>query len=88
MELKDTATLMQSGDYKERFKAEYYQVVIRFEKLRAMLDKWDNGTLEFTPTCNEGLYKLQIKAMADYIAALETRAIIEGVNLDTTRNPG
>lgn len=88
MELKDTVALMQSDDYKERFKAEYYQVVIRFEKLRTMLDKWDDGTLEFTPTCNIGLYKLQIKAMADYIAALETRAIIEGVDLDTTRNPG
>lgn len=87
MELKDTVALMQSADYKERFKAEYYQVVIRFEKLRAMLDKWDDGTLEFTPTCNRGLYNLQIKAMADYIAALETRAIIEGVDLDTTRNP-
>lgn len=88
MELKDTAALMQSADYKERFKAEYYQVVIRFEKLRTMLDKWDDGTLEFTPTCNRGLYNLQIKAMADYIAVLEARAIIEGVDLDTTRNPG
>lgn len=79
---------MQSDDYKERFKAEYYQTVIRFEKLRAMLVKWDNGTLEFTPTCNRGLYNLQIKAMADYIAVLEARAIIEGVELDLTRNPG
>lgn len=82
MELKDTAALMQSGDYKERFKAEYYQVVIRFEKLRAMLDKWDNGTLEFVPTCNRGLYNLQLKAMADYIAVLEARALIEGIELN------
>lgn len=88
MELKDTATLMQSDDYKERFEAEYYQVVIRFEKLSAMLNKWDNGTLKFTPTCNRRLYNLQIKAMADYIAVLEARAIIEGVDLDTTQNPG
>lgn len=88
MELKDTTTLMQSNDYKERFKAEYYQTVIRFEKLQAMLVKWDKGTLEFTPTCNRGLYNLQIKAMADYIAVLEARAIIEGVELDLTRNAG
>ena len=27
MELKDTVSLMQSADYKERFKAEYYQLV-------------------------------------------------------------
>ena len=32
MELKDTIELMQSDDYKERFKAEYYQVKIRLEK--------------------------------------------------------
>lgn len=33
MELKDTIELMQSEDYKERFKAEYYQVKIHLEKL-------------------------------------------------------
>ena len=43
MELKDTATLMVSSDYKERFKAEYYQLKIRLEKLKCMLQKWDNG---------------------------------------------
>ena len=37
MELKDTIQMMQSADYKERFKAEYYQTVIRYEKLDAML---------------------------------------------------
>ena len=37
MELKDTVSLMQSADYKERFKAEYYQLVIRYKKLKAML---------------------------------------------------
>ena len=43
MELKDTATLMVSSEYKERFKAEYYQLKIRLEKLKCMLQKWDNG---------------------------------------------
>ena len=38
MELKDTIELMQSEDYKERFKAEYHQLRIRFEKLKAKLD--------------------------------------------------
>ena len=41
MELKDTVQMMNSADYKERFKAEYFQVVIRFKKLKAMLEKWD-----------------------------------------------
>lgn len=39
MELKDTIEMMQSADYKERFKAEYYQVVIRYQKLKAMILK-------------------------------------------------
>lgn len=35
MELKETIELMQSGDYRERFKAEYLQTKIRYEKLKA-----------------------------------------------------
>lgn len=37
MELKDTVTTMNNLDYKERFKAEYYQLKIRLEKLTVML---------------------------------------------------
>ena len=39
MELKDTVEMMNSSDYKERFKAEYYQTRIRYEKLHSMLIK-------------------------------------------------
>ena len=81
MELKDTSKLMESGDYKERFKAEYYQIVIRYRKLSAMLEKWDNGTLEFNPTCPRSTYNIQVKAMTDYIAILEARAVMEGIVL-------
>ena len=81
MELKDTSRLMESGDYKERFKAEYYQIVIRYRKLSAMLEKWDKGTLEFNPTCPRSTYNIQVKAMTDYIAILEARAVMEGIEL-------
>ena len=80
-ELKDTVSLMCSDDYKERFKAEYAQVVVRYEKLKAMLDKWDTGKLNFTPTCPRGVYNLQIRAMADYLASLEARAAIDDIKL-------
>lgn len=82
MELKETVKMMNSADYKERFKAEYYQVVIRYQKLKEMLKKWDNGELNFSPTCPRSTYNMQIKAMTDYIAVLETRAVMEGVELD------
>ena len=39
MELKDTIDLMNSPDYKERFKAEYMQVKIRYEKLKSFCNK-------------------------------------------------
>ena len=81
VELRDTVSLMESTDYKDRFKAEYYQLVIRFNKLQAMLEKWDKGVLPFTPTCPRSTYNIQVKAMTDYIAILEARAVMEGVEL-------
>lgn len=81
MELKDTVELMTSDDYKERFIAEYCQVKIRYGKLKYMLERWDNGILNFTPTCPRSTYDLQISAMKDYIAILEARAVMEGVTL-------
>lgn len=80
-ELRDTIEMMNSKDYKERFKAEYYQVAIRYQKLKSMLDKWDNDQLEFTPTCPRSTYNMQITTMTDYIAVLEARAVMEGVEL-------
>ena len=81
MELRETVEMMNSADYKERFKAEYYQVVIRYEKLKAMLEKWDDGELNFSPTCPRSTYNMQVTAMTDYIAVLEARAVMEGVEL-------
>lgn len=81
MELKDTVELMTSDDYKERFIAEYCQVKIRYGKLKYMLERWDNGILDSTPTCPRSTYDLQTAAMKDYIAVLEARAAMEGVAL-------
>lgn len=80
--LADTVTMMESADYKERFRAEYYQTAIRYEKLKAMLNKWDAGTLEFSPTCPRSTYNIQITAMTDYLAVLEARAVMEHVDLE------
>ena len=60
MELNETIDMMISKDYKERFKAEYYQLKIRYEKLKKMVDKWDKGELNFTPTCDRYLYSYQL----------------------------
>lgn len=81
MELKDTVEMMNSADYKERFKAEYNQLAIRYKGLKSMLDKWDNKTLQFKPTCPRSTYNMQIKTMVDYLAVLEARAVMENVDL-------
>lgn len=79
--LNDTVSMMNSVDYRERFRAEYYQLVIRYKKLKAMLEKWDMGELDFTPNCNRGILNMQERVMADYIAILESRAQIEDVDI-------
>lgn len=82
MILAETINGMVSEDYKERFIAEYQQLVIRYKGLKKMLDNWDKNELAFTPTCPRSTYELQLKAMAEYKAVLRARAVLEGVNLD------
>ena len=81
MELKDTVELMNSEDYKERFKAEYLQTKIRYEKLHAMLVKSEAGTLNFTPSSPLRILNEQKRYMAEYLRCLEVRAEVEGIDL-------
>lgn len=82
MNLKKTIGMMCSDDYRERFKAEYFQVDVRYQKLKEMVEKWDVGELNFTPTCPRSIYDMQLAAMLDYIAVLEARAAIEHIDLN------
>ena len=81
MELKDTIELMTSEDFKDRFKAEYYQLKNRMIGLSNMLEKYKNGELNFTPKCSYDLLNGQFKAMDMYASFLEVRAFIEGIKL-------
>ena len=83
MPLKRTVDMMNSADYKERFKAEYAQTKIRYEKLHAMVVKYEAGTLNFTPSCPLELLKEQKAAMGKYLYCLEVRAQIEGIDLSS-----
>ena len=47
-----------------------------------MLDKWDNGELNFTPTCPRDIYNDQMEYMTNYMTVLANRAYLEGINLD------
>lgn len=79
--LPQTALGMISRDYKERFKAEYEQLVIKYNGLNRMIENWDRGCLSFKLTCPRSTYDLQLKTMRDYIAVLEARAVMENVEL-------
>ena len=59
MQLKDTIKMMNSKDYKERFKAEYYQLSFRLDGLTGMLIKWENNTLDFEHTEIESLLEIE-----------------------------
>lgn len=86
-ELKDTIELMISGDYKERFKAEFLQLKIRYEKLKAFCNKievanlLDKDYLEPKHDCPYRLLREQQALMGQYLSILEKRAIIENIDL-------
>ena len=80
-ELMGTVDLMDSSDYKDRFKAEYRQVRIRYGRLHMMCNKYEAGTLDFEPSCSLELLKEQKAAMGQYLHILEVRAEIEGITL-------
>lgn len=81
MELKETIDLMNSEDYKDRFKAEYYQTKIRYDKLHQTLVKHEAGVLDFKLTCPIAKLQEQKRYMGEYLRCLEVRAAIEGITL-------
>lgn len=85
MELKDTSKQMVSEDYKERFKAEYYQLKIRYEKLKHFCNRIEASELTMTSApahdCPYHMLREQQRCMGEYLHILEVRAIIENVEL-------
>ena len=81
MKLQDTIKMMDNADYNERFKAEYYQLKIRYEGLARLLKGYREETLNFTPTCSYDLLHTQLVYMEHYRNVLEERAKIEDIEL-------
>ena len=81
MQLKDTVEMMNSEDFKERFKAEFYQLSIRLYDLTSMLYKWKNNMLDFEPKCSKETLENQLIFMQGYIDILRLRAEIEEIEL-------
>ena len=81
MPLKNTVDLVLSDNYKDRFRAEYYQTKERYQRLHLMIIKYEAGTLDFQPDCPLELLKRQAKAMGEYLYVLEMRAQLEEIDL-------
>lgn len=81
MKLEQTIEMMNSADFKERFKAEFYQLKLRHEGLHRMLSDYKGNRLPFVPKCPIGLLEAQLDVMEQYLDILEQRAEIEGVEL-------
>lgn len=92
-----TVNLMLSDDYKERFIAEYWQIKIRYEKLKDFNTKIEAARrtrcTEIRPMeepkhdCPADLLRDQQGAMGEYLHLLEVRAKIEGIDLDSINYP-
>ena len=85
--LMDTVGGMLSLDYKERFKAEYRQTLIRWEKLKNFCNKIEaaemtNKAPEPKHDCPLYLLREQQRAMGEYLHIMELRAVIEEIELE------
>ena len=61
---------------------EYQELTGRADKLRDMLQRYADGTLDFEPVCPIGLLSRQLDVMDEYAVLLRHRAKIEHVDLE------
>lgn len=82
MTLAETVSLMTSEDYRERFKAEYFQTKIRAHKLAVLLKAWERGDFSCPPQTSRIVLERQLQQMTDYLSTLALRAQFEGIILE------
>lgn len=89
-ELSQTCEMMCSKDYRERFKAEFYQLKVRTEKLENFLAKikaqyhYANNCIEennIQHECDEFILEEQLVMMKKYLFIMKQRAVIENINV-------
>lgn len=81
----DQAQTSTSDDYKERMRIEYQELTARAGRLRDMLQRYADGTLDFEPTCPISLLSRQLDVMDEYALILRRRANIEHISLGEQR---
>lgn len=70
------------SDYEERMRVEYRELTARAGRLRDMLQRYADGTIDFEPACPIGLLSRQLDVMDEYAGLLRHRAKLEHVDLE------
>lgn len=70
----EPASAKASG-YQDRMRVEYRDLTARAGRLRDMLQRYADGTLDFEPTCPISLLSRQLDVMDEYALILRRRAI-------------
>lgn len=70
------------SDYEERMRVEYRELTARAGRLRDMLQRYADGTLDFETVCPISLLSRQLDVMDEYAVLLRHRAKIEHVDLE------
>lgn len=73
------------SDYGERMRVEYRELTARAGRLRGMLQRYADGTLDFELTCPITLLSRQLDVMDEYALILRRRANIEHISLGYQR---
>lgn len=63
-------------------RVEYCELTARAGRLRGMLQRYADGTLDFEPTCPITLLSRQLDVMDEYAGLLHHRAKLEHVDLE------
>lgn len=80
----EPASAKVSG-YQDRMRVEYRELTARAGRLRDMLQRYADGTLDFEPTCPISLLSRQLDVMDEYALILRRRANIEHISLGEQR---
>ena len=72
---------MESANYEQSFRGEYRELSERHKALCDMIARYEAGLLNDDLPCSISLLSEQCAVMGRYLSILETRAIIENIEL-------
>ena len=81
MDLKEAVQIETCKDYETDLQDAYYQLSMRYKRLKATVDSWDKQDLITSPESTRSIYDIQLEAMKVYLAMLYARGVMEGIEL-------